>query len=234
MRHLKGQLVADLNQADVIVIIGGDGFMLHSLHSLHKLGKPFYGINCGSVGFLLNDNNMHNLVERIEKAEGTIIKPLEMMAIDQAGKQHYALAINEVYLFRKTKQSAKITIYIDDKKRLEQLVCDGVILATPAGSTAYNFSVNGPIIPINSSLLALTPISPFRPRGWRGALLNHDVRIKFEAQNPAKRPLIAVADYLDVDNVVQVEIQESRTQTIHLLFDHNHALEERFMREQFQ
>jgi NAD+ kinase len=223
--------------ADVVVALGGDGFMLETLHSvLDRDGvqpKPIYGMNCGSVGFLMNDFREEGLAERIAAAEEAIIHPLTMTATDGAGKVSTALAINEVSLLRQTYQTAKLRILIDGKERMPELVCDGVLVSTPAGSTAYNLSAHGPIIPLDASVLALTPISAFRPRRWRGALLRHTAKVTIEVLEPGKRPVSAVADNVEVRGVARVEIAEDRAIRLCMLFDAGRGLEERVLAEQF-
>jgi NAD+ kinase len=220
--------------AQVIVALGGDGFMLETLH--RNLGRPtpIYGMNQGSVGFLMNDYSEERLLERINAAERAVIHPLVMHAIDARGKASQALAINEVSLLRQTGQTAKLRISIDNKIRLPELFCDGVMVATPAGSTAYNLSAHGPIIPLDGRVLALTPISAFRPRGWRGALLRHDAKVRFEVLEPDKRPVSAVADNFEVRDVVEVNVAEDRETRLHMLFDAGRSLEERVLAEQFR
>lgn len=222
-----------LEDADVIVALGGDGLMLQTLHDCIQRNKPIYGMNKGTVGFLMNEYDIENLPERIDKAELYNLHPLRMQAVTVDGQAHEAPAFNEVSLLRQTRQAAKIRITIDDKIRLNELVCDGVLVATPAGSTAYNLSAHGPILPLGSEMLALTPISAFRPRRWRGALLPHDVKIKFEILETPKRPVSAVADMREFRNVRQVEIEEDQTVVLKLLFDPEHTLEERILMEQF-
>ena len=233
MRERYGKFEAEPESADVIVAIGGDGFMLQTLHEAMDRRIPIYGLNRGSVGFLMNDCEEGALLEHLEKAELATIHPLEMTATDMRGKVHRALAINEVSLLRETRQTAKIRISVNDRIRLEQLTCDGVLVATPAGSTAYNLSANGPILPIDSALLALTPISAFRPRRWRGALLPHQACLRFEVLESEKRPVSAVADHTEVREVVDVYVAERRDISIALLFDEGHSLDERILREQF-
>ncbi|MGB0934784.1 MAG: NAD kinase [Alphaproteobacteria bacterium] len=225
--------VVDVDQADVIVTLGGDGFMLEVLHKYMSAGIPVYGMNCGTVGFLMNRYNPNGLLERLEKADEVIFHPLEMTAYTADGAQVKALAINEVSLLRETRQAAKIKIIVDDVVRMEELVCDGVLLSTPAGSTAYNLSAHGPIVPLGSSLLPLTPISAYRPRRWRGALLPHNARVTFEVLEDKKRPVSAVADYTEVRDVQKVSIIEHPTMKLRLLFDCEHNLEERILQEQF-
>jgi len=218
---------------DVIIALGGDGFMLHTLHYYMDCGIPIYGMNRGTVGFLMNEYKEDDLSERLENAGDNIIHPLKMTAACKDGKIHEELAVNEVSLLRQTKQAAKIKVIIDGNEQIEEMVCDGVLVATPAGSSAYNFSTGGPILPIKSNLLALTPISPFRPRRWGGALLPKSACIRFEVQKQHKRPVNAVADFFEVEDVSYVEIQEDTSKRIHLLFDKGHSLEERILREQF-
>jgi NAD+ kinase len=223
----------DEADADVIVALGGDGFMLETLHrTLPKL-KPIYGMNRGSVGFLMNDYAEDALLERIAKAERAVIHPLSMTAIDKRRIQHRGLAINEVSLLRQTRQTAKLRVSIDGKVRMEELVCDGALVSTPAGSTAYNLSAYGPIIPLTAKALALTPISAFRPRRWRGALLPHTARVTFEVLEAEKRPVSAVADNFEVRDVVEVQIAENRDVNLMMLFDAGRSLEERGLAEQF-
>lgn len=229
---LYGQATAE--EADIVVALGGDGLMLQTLHRFMSSGKAIYGMNRGSVGFLMNDYSEKGLRERLHAAELTTVRPLRMTATDQAGREHKAMAFNEVSLLRQTHQSAALKISIDDHVRLEELKCDGIILATPAGSTAYNLSAHGPILPINSPLLALTPISPFRPRRWRGAIVPHQARITIESLEAEKRPVAAVADQFEVRNIKKVEIAEDRKRSARLLFDPGHSLAERVLAEQFR
>ena len=219
--------------ADVIVALGGDGLMLSTLQRFMNSGKPIYGMHRGTVGFLMNEYSDKNLVERLAAAHVTVIHPLLMRARDAAGRVHRHRAINEVSLFRQTYQAARLRILIDGEERLNELVADGVLLATPAGSTAYNLSVQGPIIPIGAPLLALTPISPFRPRRWRGALLPDRARVTIEVLEAEKRPVAAVADHNEVPSVRSVDIGMDHTIAMHMLFDPGHSLDERILREQF-
>ncbi|HEX7759913.1 MAG TPA: NAD kinase [Caulobacteraceae bacterium] len=221
------------DDADVVVALGGDGFMLEVLHRNLASRRPIYGMNRGSVGFLMNDYREDGLLERIGAAEQANIHPLRMVAVDGAGQQHEALAINEVSLLRETRQTAKLKILIDGRARLAELICDGIMVATPAGSTAYNLSAHGPIIPIDAQVLALTPISAFRPRRWRGALLSHRAKVTFEILESDKRPVSAVADNVEVRNVVRVEVVEDRSISLVMLFDAGRSLEERMLAEQF-
>jgi NAD+ kinase len=219
--------------ADVIVALGGDGLMLATLQKYMNSGKPIYGMHRGTVGFLMNEYAQENLPERLAAAHVSVIHPLLMRARDAAGRLHRHRAINEVSLFRQSYQAAKLRILVDDKERLAELVADGVLVATPAGSTAYNLSVQGPIIPIGSPLLALTPISPFRPRRWRGALLPDRAQVSIEVLEAAKRPVAAVADHDEVRSVRSVEVSLDHDTAMHMLFDPGHSLDERILSEQF-
>ncbi len=219
--------------ADVVVALGGDGYMLEVLHRNLSARRPIYGMNRGSVGFLMNDYEESDLLARIAGAEQAIIHPLRMKAVDADGNVHNALAINDVSLLRQTRQAAKLRILIDGRTRMEELICDGALVSTPAGSTAYNLSAHGPIIPLDARVLALTPISAFRPRRWRGALLAHEARVTFEVLEASKRPVSAVADNLEVRNVARVEVVEDRSTTMAVLFDAGRSLEERMLAEQF-
>ncbi len=220
-------------RAKVIVALGGDGFMLETLRGTFDRDVAVYGMNRGSVGFLMNEYRAAGLAARIERAMRVALHPLEMTATTVDGKRRRALAINEVSLLRMTRQTAALRIAVNGVTRLRELHCDGAMVATPAGSTAYNLSAYGPIIPIGAGLLALTPISPFRPRRWRGALLPERSTVDFEVHHPEKRPVAAVADSFEVRNVVRVEVRQSRRHRCRLLFDPEHNLEERILREQF-
>jgi len=222
-----------LDDADVVVALGGDGLMLQTLHRFMTSPKPIYGMHRGTVGFLMNDFSEDGLMERLAAAQTTIIHPLVMHAVDSHGQVHIFRAINEVSLFRQTYQAAKLRILIDGKERLAELAADGILVATPAGSTAYNLSVQGPIIPVGSPLLALTPISPFRPRRWRGALLPDSAEVTVEVLEAEKRPTAAVADHDEVRSVHRVDIRLDRGISMHMLFDPGHSLDERILREQF-
>src|SRR5262249_823090 len=222
------------DSADVIVALGGDGLMLQTLRRFMRSGQPIYGMHRGTVGFLMNDFRVDKLRERLAKAHTTIIHPLLMCATDVHGKKHEHHAFNEVSLFRQTYQAAKLRILVDGQERREELVADGILLSTPAGSTAYNLSVQGPIIPIDAPLMALTPISPFRPRRWRGALLPDRAWGRVEVQNTDRRPVAAVADHDEVRNVRSVDIQMDHGIAVNVLFDPGHSLDERILREQFQ
>ncbi len=222
-----------VDEAEVIVALGGDGFMLETLHRNLATHTPIYGMNQGSVGFLMNEYSDEALIERIDAAELAVIHPLSMTTRDAAGHSETALAINEVSLLRQTRQTAKLRISIDGKVRMAELFCDGIMVATPAGSTAYNLSAHGPIIPLDARVLALTPISAFRPRRWRGALLPHTARVKMEVLEAEKRPVSAVADNFEVRDIIEVSIAEDRNTKLHMLFDAGRSLEERVLAEQF-
>ena len=221
------------DEADLLVALGGDGFMLETLHATMERPVPIYGMNLGTVGFLLNEFHGDGLVERLDEAVAVGLHPLRMKAERQDGEVLDGIAINEVSLFRETRQAARIRIAIDGVIRMEELVCDGVMVATPAGSTAYNLSAHGPILPTSSKLLALTPINAFRPRRWRGALLPDSSQFRFEVMSPKKRPVSAVADYTEIRDVVRVEVWEDHSKCLTLLFDPEHDLEERILNEQF-
>jgi NAD+ kinase len=220
--------------ADVIVALGGDGFLLETLHRCVGRDRPVFGMNCGSVGFLLNDFHEEDLPGRVGAARKVLLHPLRMRATTTDGKVHEALGINEVSVLRQTRQTAKLRITIDKVERISELICDGAIVSTPAGSTAYNLSAHGPIIPLGAGILALTPISAFRPRRWRGALLPQRAMIVLDILEVAKRPVSAVADSTEVRNVVRVEIAEDRDVSLSLLFDPGKTLEERILKEQFE
>ena len=224
----------DADEADVVVAIGGDGFMLDTLRNQMGSKTPVYGVNCGTVGFLMNAQDPDGLLDNINNAEAAVIHPLSMIAKTIDGGAHEARAINEVSLFRQTRQSARIRISVNGKVRMESLTCDGVLLATPAGSTAYNLSAHGPILPINAQMLALTPISAFRPRRWRGALLSHDATVTFDTIDAERRPVSAVADNHEVRDVISVTAREDRSISMTVLFDKGHSLDERIIREQFE
>lgn len=219
--------------AEIIVALGGDGFMLQTLHEFLGEDKPIYGMNCGSVGFLMNEYSEDNLLERLAAAEATKVHPLRMKTIDRNGRATDALAFNEVYLFRETRQAAKLRVIVDERARISELICDGILVSTPVGSTAYNLSAHGPILPIDAALLAMTPISAFRPRRWRGALLSHLARTRFEILEPEKRPVSAVADHFEVRGVASVDVAEDRSLAMTMLFDAGHSLNERILAEQF-
>jgi NAD+ kinase len=224
---------AEPDKADVIVALGGDGLMLQTLHKFMNSGKPIYGMHRGTVGFLMNEFSLDGLAERLSNAHVTVIHPLVMRARDVHGHIHEHRAINEVSLFRQSAQAAHLRVLIDGEERLSELVADGLLVATPAGSTAYNLSVQGPIIPINARLLALTPISPFRPRRWRGALLPEKAKVTIEVLEADKRPVAAVADHDEVRSVACVDIGMDLDTSINMMFDPGHSLDERILREQF-
>ena len=220
-------------EADVVVTIGGDGVVLQALHRCLARQLPVYGLNCGSVGFLTNAFSEDRLIDRLMRAEEVDLHPLAMTAYRADGVTEMALAINEVSLLRQTRQSAKLRILIDDVERMPELICDGAMVATPAGSTAYNLSVHGPIIPLDADVMALTPISAFRPRRWRGALVPHKVTVRFEILEPDKRPVSATADNNEVRNVIAVIVRQDRSVRLRLLFDPESNLRERILMEQF-
>ena len=219
--------------ADVVVALGGDGLMLQTLHQHMRSGKPIYGMHRGTIGFLMNEFSIDDLHARLAAARDTLINPLLMRATDIHGMVHLHHAINEVALFRQTHQAARLRIMIDEHERMPELIADGILVATPAGSTAYNLSAQGPIMPINAALLALTPISPFRPRRWRGALLPNTAVVVIEVLEGDKRPVAAVADHDEARDVRRVEVLSDKTISMRMLFDPGHSLEERILREQF-
>jgi NAD+ kinase len=228
-RH--GQCAPD--EAEVLCALGGDGFMLQTLHRHGALGRPVYGMKLGTVGFLMNQFEDEGLLERLAAAEPATLRPLEMRALTDSGASVTSLAYNEVSLLRQTRQAAHIAIELNGQSRLDELICDGAMVATPAGSTAYNYSAGGPILPLGSGVIALTPIAPFRPRRWRGALLKAETEVRFRVLDPYKRPVSATADSHEVRDVVEVAIRECRDRTVTLLFDPEHNLEERILSEQF-
>jgi NAD+ kinase len=219
--------------ADIIVPLGGDGFMLETVHRFVETGLPIFGMHRGSVGFLMNSYRLDGLNERLAVAQPVVLYPLEMIASQEDGRSHRAIAFNEVSLLRESRQTAKLQISVDGIVQLEELMADGILLATPVGSTAYNLSAHGPIIPLGATILALTPISAFRPRRWRGAILPHGARVRIDALETDKRPVSAVADYTEVRDVVSVEIYENRDIAMKVLFDRDANLEERVLKEQF-
>jgi NAD+ kinase len=221
------------NDAEVIVALGGDGFMLQTLHRHGATGIPVFGMKLGTVGFLMNQHRTDDLVARLSAAEAAVLHPLEMIARTEGGGVFESLAYNEVSLLRQTRQTAHLRVHLNGQVRLDELVCDGALVATPAGSTAYNFSAHGPILPLGSSVIALTPIAAFRPRRWRGALLRASTQVKLEVLDPYKRPVSATADSHEVRDVIEVDIRESTTRSVRLLFDPEHNLEERILNEQF-
>ena len=222
-----------LAQADVLVALGGDGYMLQTLHAARGREVPVFGMNLGSVGFLMNAYHPENLRERLAAAERTDLVPLRMRAVTGAAEPEEALAFNEVSLYRQGRQTAKLRISVDERVRLDELACDGVIVSTPAGSTAYNLSAHGPILPIGAPLVALTPISAFRPRRWRGAILPHTAVVRIETLERDKRPVSASADFSEVHDIVSAEIREDPEARVGLLFDPGHNLAERVIQEQF-
>lgn len=219
--------------ADVVVALGGDGLMLQTLHRFMGTAKPIYGMNKGSVGFLMNEFREDSLLERLEAAHRSVVHPLLMVAWDVHDRSHTARAINEVSMLRQTYQAAKLLVSVDGRIRLSELIADGILIATPPGSTAYNLSVDGPILPLNAPLLALTPISAFRPRRWRGALLPDRAKIMIEVIEPGHRPVSAVADHTEFRDVSRVEVSMDRTVDLVMLHDPGHSLDERILREQF-
>jgi NAD+ kinase len=219
--------------ANVIVALGGDGLMLECLHKVLGTQQPVYGMNCGSVGFMMNEYHEEDLPGRIVRSLPSVLHPLRMHAVTASGVVEEAMAMNEVALLRQLRQAAKIRISVDHRERLSELICDGVLISTPAGSTAYNLSAHGPIIPLSANLLPLTPISAFRPRRWRGALLPHNASVSFSILEPKKRPVNAVADFTEIEDVAEVVISEQRKSGVNLLFDPEHNLEERIIKEQF-
>ena len=223
-----------LDNADVIVVLGGDGFMLEAIKSHMSQDLPLFGLNYGSIGFLMNSSNQNDLLNRINQSESIKISPLIMKAMSVNGSIHEAIAINEVSLLRETHQASKIKISVDGNVRLDELICDGVLISTPSGSTAYNLSAHGPILPINADVLALTPISAFRPRRWKGAILNNESNVKFEIIESKKRPVSAVADSTEFRDISSVEVHQSKDQVVELLFDENHSFDERILNEQFK
>lgn len=222
-----------LKDADVILVLGGDGFMLRALHQIMDLNKPVFGMNCGSVGFLMNPYSPENLQKRLKEAKHVKLSPLQMKVQTTDGATHEHYAINEVSLLRSSALAGHLKISVDDQCHLEELVCDGVLLSTPAGSTAYNLSANGPILPLKSNVLALTPISAFRPRRWKGALLSQKAQVTFEILTPKERPLSAVADFHEIPHAQKVSIVSCGHKTLTLLFDPGHDLENRILKEQF-
>ena len=222
-----------IEHAEVVVALGGDGFMLQTLHRTKKHGLPVFGMKQGSVGFLMNLYQEHDLMERLDKAQAATLRPLKMVVTTESGGSAESLAVNEVSLLRQTKQAAKIRIWVNEKLRVDELVCDGAMVATPVGSTAYNLSAHGPILPLNSDALALTPISPFRPRRWRGAIIKRESMVRFEILDHYKRPVSATADSTEIRDVVEVTVQEALDERYTVMFDPEHNLEERILNEQF-
>ncbi|MBS3959718.1 MAG: NAD kinase [Xanthomonadaceae bacterium] len=221
-------------EAEVLVALGGDGFMLQTLHRHGGLGLPVYGMKLGTVGFLMNQYHPEAIEERLASARPSVLRPLEMRAVTEGGTTVDSLAYNEVALLRQTRQAAHLRIHVNGQRKLDELVCDGVLVATPAGSTAYNYSAHGPILPLGTDVVALTPIAAFRPRRWRGAILRADVEVSLEVLDALKRPVSATADSHEVRHVVEVSIRQSRERTVTLLFDPGHELAERILDEQFE
>ena len=226
--------INSLDNADVIVVLGGDGFMLEAIKSHMSHNLPLFGLNYGSIGFLMNASNKDDLIKRINLSQSIVIAPLSMKVKSFDGNSHEAIAINEVSLLRETHQASKIKISIDDKVRLDELICDGILISTPSGSTAYNLSAHGPILPINADVLALTPISAFRPRRWKGAILNNRSEARFEVIDGKKRPVSAVADSTEFRDIESVTVKQDNENSIQLLFDEQHSFEERILNEQFK
>jgi NAD+ kinase len=222
-----------VEDAEVVIALGGDGFMLQTLHQMIDTGKRIYGMNCGSVGFLMNDYSTKGLPERVAAAIENELHPLKMTTTNEDGSSSVALAINEVYLFRQSYQAAKLRVVIDGHVRLEELICDGLMIATPAGSTAYNLSAHGPILPLEAPLLAMTPVSAFRPRRWRGALLPNHVCVDIHILEPDKRPVNAVADNAEVKSVLHIRVQQSTEVKARILSDPDHSWSDRILAEQF-
>lgn len=230
IRHY-GQV--ELSEAEIIVAVGGDGAMLNALRESISSNLPVFGLNRGNIGFLMNNFSEFDLIKRLEKAKEIIVHPLEMLVSDVENNEYKEMAVNEVSIFRSTHQSAMISIKIDETERLSELTCDGIMVATPVGSTAYNLSAHGPIIPIDSEILALTPISPFRPRSWRGALIKNKSIIEFGINNPKLRPVSASADSREVKNVTKVKIYQRNDINLRIMYDQGNSMEDRYLREQF-
>ena len=228
---LYGQV--EVSEAEVIVAVGGDGAMLGAMRESILYDIPVFGLNRGNIGFLMNEYSNSNLIDRLKEANEIIVHPLEMIALDTKNKKHTELAINEVAIFRRTHQSAIISIKIDDTERLSELTCDGVMVATPVGSTAYNLSAHGPILPIGSEILALTPISPFRPRRWRGALIKNNSVIEFNVINPKMRPVSASADAFEVRDIAKVSVSQKNNINLRILYDKTNSMEDKYLKEQF-
>jgi len=232
-RYEFAPLTRRKNRIDALVVLGGDGFMLQVLHKIMGRNIPVYGMNCGTVGFLMNRYRMTNLPDHIAEARRTVLHPLGMYARTISGRDHELLAINEVSLFRQSRQACKIRVTVDHVVRIQEMIADGLLVSTPAGSSAYNFSAGGPILPLDANMLALTPLAPFRPRRWKGALLPHTASLNFEILGAEHRPVSAVADFTEIRDVVSVAISEDRRHALTLLFDPEHKLEERIISEQF-
>jgi NAD+ kinase len=230
IRHY-GQV--ELSDAEIIVAVGGDGAMLNALRESISSNLPVFGLNRGNIGFLMNNFSEFDLIKRLEEAKEIIVHPLEMLVSDVENNEYKEMAVNEVSIFRSTHQSAMISIKIDETERLSELTCDGIMVATPVGSTAYNLSAHGPIIPIDSEILALTPISPFRPRSWRGALIKNKSIIEFGINNPKLRPVSASADSREVKNVTKVKVYQRNDVNLRIMYDQSNSMEDRYLREQF-
>ena len=228
---LYGQV--EVSEAEVIVAVGGDGAMLGAMRESILYDIPVFGLNRGNIGFLMNEYSNSNLIDRLKEANEIIVHPLEMIALDTKNQKHTELAINEVAIFRRTHQSAIISIKVDDTERLSELTCDGVMVATPVGSTAYNLSAHGPILPIGSEILALTPISPFRPRRWRGALIKNNSVIEFNVINPKMRPVSASADAFEVRDIAKVSVSQKNNINLRILYDKTNSMEDKYLKEQF-
>ena len=228
---LYGQV--EVSEAEVIVAVGGDGAMLGAMRESILYDIPVFGLNRGNIGFLMNEYSDSNLIDRLKEANEIIVHPLEMIALDTKNQKHTELAINEVAIFRRTHQSAIISIKVDDTERLSELTCDGVMVATPVGSTAYNLSAHGPILPIGSEILALTPISPFRPRRWRGALIKNNSVIEFNVINPKMRPVSASADAFEVRDIAKVSVSQKNNINLRILYDKTNSMEDKYLKEQF-
>ena len=228
---LYGQV--EVSEAEVIVAVGGDGAMLGAMRESILYDIPVFGLNRGNIGFLMNEYSNANLINRLQEANEIIVHPLEMIALDTKNQKHTELAINEVAIFRRTHQSAIISIKVDDTERLSELTCDGVMVATPVGSTAYNLSAHGPILPIGSEILALTPISPFRPRRWRGALIKNNSVIEFNVINPKMRPVSASADAFEVRDIAKVSVSQKNNINLRILYDKTNSMEDKYLKEQF-
>lgn len=231
LSKIHGDVPAE--QATHIIVLGGDGTLLHAMHQFRGMGKKFYGINCGTVGFMMNPYDFHDLSTLETATHDVIFKPLKMRVEDTEGTVHEAYAFNEVYLYRTSHQTAHIQITVNGQVEMEQLVADGVLVATPAGSTAYNYSAHGPILPLSSNLLALTPLNPFRPRRWRGALIHHTKPVTFDILNPDLRPVSAVADSIEIRSAQTVHVEEDVSQAVQLLYHNEANLEEKIIDEQF-
>ena len=223
----------ELSEAEIIVAVGGDGAMLNALRESISSNLPVFGLNRGNIGFLMNNFSEFDLIKRLEKAKEIIVHPLEMLVSDIENNEYKEMAVNEVSIFRSSHQSAMISIKIDETVRLNELTCDGIMVATPVGSTAYNLSAHGPIIPIDSEILALTPISPFRPRSWRGALIKNKSIIEFDINNPKLRPVSASADSREVKNVTKVKVYQRNDVNLRIMYDQSNSMEDRYLREQF-